>query len=197
MLNAGCFRNRLSGRPLTRELGLHETVLRRWMTQFGMQATGTSRRPTTQASSPSPSDLAAEKPRSSSERPPDGVRVRRWASSGLAGSRDVRGPGPLAQGLLRLARSAREPAVCRGSPRVTASTQPETRPGEICSDTSRASTIPAACTAARSRVNAAKIGLGERGPVWWADGSPDLNRHLARTTAYAAWFASLGANASS
>lgn len=42
------------------ELGLHETVLRRWMTQFGVQATGTSRRPTTQASSPSPADLAAE-----------------------------------------------------------------------------------------------------------------------------------------
>lgn len=55
----------------------------------------------------------------------------------------------------------------------------------------------AALAAARSRVNAAKIGLGERGPVWWTDGSPDLNRHLARTTAYAAWFASLGANASS
>ena len=30
------------------------------MTQFGVQATGASRRPTTQASSPSPSDLAAE-----------------------------------------------------------------------------------------------------------------------------------------
>ncbi|VXA94399.1 hypothetical protein BREVUG8_10399 [Brevundimonas sp. G8] len=27
------------------ELGLHETVLRRWMTQFGVQATGTTRRP--------------------------------------------------------------------------------------------------------------------------------------------------------
>jgi transposase len=44
-----------------RELGPHEPVLRRWMTQFGMQATGTSRCTTTQASSPSPSpsDLAA------------------------------------------------------------------------------------------------------------------------------------------
>jgi len=48
---------RRSGRG---NVGLHETVLRRWMTQFGMQATGASRRPTTQASSPSPSDLAAE-----------------------------------------------------------------------------------------------------------------------------------------
>ncbi|MDQ1152816.1 transposase [Brevundimonas sp. SORGH_AS 993] len=50
----------LSVGAVARELGLHETVLRRWMTQFGVQATGTSRRPTTQASSPSPSDLAAE-----------------------------------------------------------------------------------------------------------------------------------------
>ena len=40
---------------VARELGLC-----RWMTQFGIQATGTSRRSTTQASSPSPSDLAAE-----------------------------------------------------------------------------------------------------------------------------------------
>ena len=31
---------------VARELGLHETVLRRWMMQFGTQATGTARRPT-------------------------------------------------------------------------------------------------------------------------------------------------------
>jgi hypothetical protein len=43
--------------------------------------------------------------------------------------------------------------------------------------------------AARARVDAAKHGLGERGPVWWDDGSPDLTRHLARTTEYADWFA--------
>ena len=49
----------LSVGAVARELGLHETVLRRWMTQFGVQATGASRRPTTQASSPSPSDLVA------------------------------------------------------------------------------------------------------------------------------------------
>ncbi len=34
-----------------------------------------------------------------------------------------------------------------------------------------------------------KRALGERGPVWWDDGAPDLNRHLARTTPYAAWYA--------
>jgi hypothetical protein len=45
--------------------------------------------------------------------------------------------------------------------------------------------------AARSRVDAAKHALGERGPVWWTDGAPDLNRHLARTTEYAAWYASV------
>ena len=46
---------------------------------------------------------------------------------------------------------------------------------------------------ARARVDAAKLALGERGPVWWTDGAPDLNRHLARNTPYAAWFATLTA----
>ena len=49
----------------------------------------------------------------------------------------------------------------------------------------------AAREAARAQVDAAKVALGERGPVWWDDGAPDLNRHLARTTPYAAWFAEL------
>lgn len=39
-------------------------------------------------------------------------------------------------------------------------------------------------------VQAAKVALGERGPVWWEDGAPDLNRHMARTTTYADWYAS-------
>ncbi len=42
---------------------------------------------------------------------------------------------------------------------------------------------------ARQAVDAAKHALGERGPVWWSDGSPDLNRHLVRNTPYAAWYA--------
>ncbi len=50
-----------------------------------------------------------------------------------------------------------------------------------------------ALRAAGERVDAAKIGLGERGPVWWTDGAPDLNRHLARTTPYAQWYAALTA----
>ena len=50
---------------------------------------------------------------------------------------------------------------------------------------------PTAQEAARLRVDAAKHALGERGPPWWTDGAPDLNRRMARTTPYAAWFASL------
>jgi len=42
---------------------------------------------------------------------------------------------------------------------------------------------------ARERVDAAKVALGERGPVWWSDGAPDLTRHLARTGPYADWYA--------
>ena len=41
----------------------------------------------------------------------------------------------------------------------------------------------------RARVDAAKRALGERGPVWWTDGSPDWNRHLAKNTPYADWWA--------
>lgn len=48
-----------------------------------------------------------------------------------------------------------------------------------------------ALAAAGQAVDAAKVALGERGPVWWTDGAPDLNRHMARTTPYAAWFAGL------
>lgn len=44
---------------------------------------------------------------------------------------------------------------------------------------------------ARARVDAAKVALGERGPVWWSDGSPDYNRHMARNTPYAGWYADL------
>ncbi|ALL15467.1 transposase (plasmid) [Caulobacter henricii] len=42
----------LSAGAVARELGLHETVLRRWMMQYG-----------TQAPAPSPSDLVAENAR--------------------------------------------------------------------------------------------------------------------------------------
>ncbi|MET0269858.1 MAG: hypothetical protein ABW173_05465 [Sphingomonas sp.] len=52
-----------------------------------------------------------------------------------------------------------------------------------------------ALKAARADVDAVKSALGERGPVWWTDDAPDLNRHMARTTPYAGWYAALGAEA--
>jgi hypothetical protein len=45
---------------------------------------------------------------------------------------------------------------------------------------------------ARNRVDVAKRALGERGPVWWKDDAPDLNRQMVRTTPYAEWYESLG-----
>ena len=53
----------LSAGKVAAELGLHETVLRRWMMQYGAQATGAARRSNTQAPAPSPSDLASENAR--------------------------------------------------------------------------------------------------------------------------------------
>lgn len=53
---------------------------------------------------------------------------------------------------------------------------------------------PAATASARAAVDAAKVALGERGPVWWDDGAPDHNRRMARTTPYADWFAALDAD---
>ena len=39
---------------------------------------------------------------------------------------------------------------------------------------------------ARAAVDRAKVALGERGPVWWHDGAPDLNRRMVAGTPYAA-----------
>ena len=44
---------------------------------------------------------------------------------------------------------------------------------------------------ARQQVDAAKIALGERGPVWWNDGAQDVNRHMVMNSSYAAWFVAL------
>jgi len=46
--------------------------------------------------------------------------------------------------------------------------------------------------AAHKAVDEVKQALGERGPVWWDDGSPDLNRHMAKNTTYADWYAKIG-----
>ena len=50
---------------------------------------------------------------------------------------------------------------------------------------------PTALRVARKAVDDAKQGLGERGPVWWGDGMPDLNRRMAHHTPYAGWWASM------
>ena len=47
---------------------------------------------------------------------------------------------------------------------------------------------------ARAAVHAAKVALGERGPVWWDDGAPDENRHAPWNTSYAAWWEGLTEN---
>lgn len=44
--------------------------------------------------------------------------------------------------------------------------------------------------AARSAVDAAKVALGERGPVWWSDGAKDFSRYLVKNTPYADWYRS-------
>ena len=49
----------------------------------------------------------------------------------------------------------------------------------------------AALAHARAAVDAAKHGLGERGPVWWTDGAPDQTRRMIVNTPYADWYAGL------
>ena len=44
---------------------------------------------------------------------------------------------------------------------------------------------------ARVAVQTAKVALGERGPPWWTDGAPDLNRRLIGNTPYGDWWAQL------
>jgi hypothetical protein len=45
---------------------------------------------------------------------------------------------------------------------------------------------------AHKTVDEVKRALGERGPVWWDGGSPDLNRHMVKNTPYADWYAKIG-----
>jgi hypothetical protein len=56
----------------------------------------------------------------------------------------------------------------------------------------KASGDPSEMKVARAAVHAAKVALGERGPVWWADGAPDFNRHDVANTPYADWYRALG-----
>jgi hypothetical protein len=46
--------------------------------------------------------------------------------------------------------------------------------------------------AAHKTVDEIKRALGERGPVGGKDGSPDLNRQMAKTMPYADWYAKFG-----
>ena len=55
----------------------------------------------------------------------------------------------------------------------------------------KASGEPGQLLTARDRVNNAKVALGERGPVWWDDGSPDFNRYQVANTPYADWYISI------
>ena len=48
-----------------------------------------------------------------------------------------------------------------------------------------------AIAAARAVIREAEVGLGERGAVWWKDGTPDLTRQLAKNTPYAPWYAAV------
>jgi hypothetical protein len=44
--------------------------------------------------------------------------------------------------------------------------------------------------AARACVDAAKVGLGERGPAWWDDDT-EFDRCLVTNTPYAQWYRNL------
>ena len=50
---------------------------------------------------------------------------------------------------------------------------------------------PAKLKDARARVHAAKVALGERGPVWWTDGKADVLQKAPQNTDYADWWAGL------
>jgi hypothetical protein len=45
---------------------------------------------------------------------------------------------------------------------------------------------------AHHAVDKAKRALGERGPVWWKDGEPDLNKLAVKNSRYAQWYAQEG-----
>jgi hypothetical protein len=55
----------------------------------------------------------------------------------------------------------------------------------------KASGDPEQLRLARANVQTAKVALGERGPLWWSDGSPDLNRREVLDSPYSDWYRSL------
>jgi hypothetical protein len=48
--------------------------------------------------------------------------------------------------------------------------------------------------AAHRVVDVVKRELGERGPAWWSDETPDLNRQAVNNTPYAKWYSGLRAS---
>src|SRR5690606_7755375 len=54
--------------------------------------------------------------------------------------------------------------------------------------TARAAKDSATLATARQAVHWTKLALGEWGPVWWSDGTPDFNRYLKKISPYAAWY---------
>jgi hypothetical protein len=60
--------------------------------------------------------------------------------------------------------------------------------------TARQNSDKEAEAAAHRDVEVAKQALGERGPIWWSGGEPDLNRYMAKNTPYVSWFAGLKAS---
>ena len=62
-------------------------------------------------------------------------------------------------------------------------------------DAKQSADLKAEVTAHRA-VDDVKRALGERGPVWWKDGAPDFNRHMAKNTPYAGWYAKIKRNRS-
>ncbi|MGF6208652.1 hypothetical protein [Pseudomonas frederiksbergensis] len=61
----------------------------------------------------------------------------------------------------------------------------------------KASAASEQLSVARAQVQKTKVALGERGLVWWDDGSPDFNRYFVANTPYADWYLSLAATNSS
>lgn len=54
--------------------------------------------------------------------------------------------------------------------------------------TAKAAGDDSALRDARRRVDEAKVGLGERGPVWWDGDSKDWNRCMVWNTPYKVWW---------
>ena len=55
----------------------------------------------------------------------------------------------------------------------------------------RAAADEAGQKAAAKQVHAAKVALGEAGPVWWTDGAEDVSGLAPDATTYADWWATV------